>query len=693
MFRVNETLAFNGSTYRILHLEPERAVWICLDDPSAFPTRMSVAELQAGLEDGTVRRAEDPFADIAMLMPEKGSTAQIKRDRNYALIRSIVDDPGCYDPQIRGAAIRRVVESGVSTKRNLYTLLRRYWQRGLTPNSLLPDYRKSGGKGKRRQGVDNKLGRPRVYTPGIGAIIDEQTERLFRIAIDENYLKEGESGFPYAHRRFKDRYVNMFPDTPLEERPTRGQMYHFYKREYGKVEQIVKRMSRIEYSKDVRPLSGTAGADVAGPGSRFEIDATIADIYLVSDSDRQNIIGRPVVYIVVDVFSRMVAGLYIGFSAPSYAMAIQALAVAMIDKVKWCRQYGFEITHEQWPVVGLPDAILADRGELLGSQIEALEKSFSVRIENAPPYRGDAKGIVERNFRTIQANFKPYAPGVVGERIKKRGGKDYRLDAKLTIREFREILIASILMRNQFQHMEKYDRTSDMPDDLPMTPLAIWNWGVQHRTGRLRVAPEDVLRISLLPRTKARVSAQGISAFGLYYTSPEIIQQGWLHRTKEIRRPDRLEAAYDPATADCIFLFPEKGKTTVWKCQLTTRCREFSGCSFWDVWDIKDRQKKVAARGHLEADEAQRKLECFIKEKIATAKRLACPLEGKSDSQRIRDIRRNKSLVVKEERSLPLNRPDVPPKSKSAKVLNLSDASIEKYGFPSFIDELYDEED
>lgn len=227
-----------------------------------------------------------------------------------------------------------------------------------------------------------------MHTPGIGAIVDEQTERLFRIAIEKHYLKDTESGFPYAYRRFKDLYENMFPDTPKTEMPTRGQMYHFYRREYGQAERVMKRMSRIEYNKDGRPLIGTAGADVAGPGSRFEIDATIADIYLVSDNDRRETVGRPVIYLVIDVFSRMVAGLYIGFRAPSYAVAIQALAVAMTDKVEWCRQYGVDITYEDWPVVGLPDAILADRGELLGSQIETLENSFSVRIENAPHTAG-----------------------------------------------------------------------------------------------------------------------------------------------------------------------------------------------------------------------------------------------------------------------------------------------------------------
>ncbi len=91
---------------------------------------------------------------------------------------------------------------------------------------------------------------------------------------------------------------------------------------------------------------------------------------------------------------------------------MQALQVAMTDKVELCKQYGYEITSEEWPCIGLPDAILADGGELLGHQIEALEHSFSIRIENTAPYRGDLKPIVERYFRTAQAKFKPFAQGV-----------------------------------------------------------------------------------------------------------------------------------------------------------------------------------------------------------------------------------------------------------------------------------------
>ncbi len=51
------------------------------------------------------------------------------------------------------------------------------------------------------------------------------------------------------------------------------------------------------------------------------------------------------IYLVADVFSRMVVGFYIGFENASYVTAMQALQVAMTDKVELCKQYGYEITH------------------------------------------------------------------------------------------------------------------------------------------------------------------------------------------------------------------------------------------------------------------------------------------------------------------------------------------------------------
>jgi hypothetical protein len=441
-------------------------------------------------------------------------------------------------------------------------------------------------------------------------------------------------------------------------------------------------------------MSSTANVDALGPGSRYEIDATIADIYLVSDSDRRNIVGRPVIYFVIDVFSRMITGLYVGFENASYPAALQALVVSMTDKVQLCKESGFEITEEEWPTVGLPDAILADRGELLGHQIESLEACFSVRIENTPPYRGDAKGIVERNFRTIQAEFKPFAPGVVEKTlIKKRGGRDYRLDAKLSVRDFKEIILSSVLMHNQYDVLEKYDRDSDMPADLVMTPLSLWNWGIQNRTGRLRTASEEAIRISLMPRTKATVSELGVSVFGVHYTSREIVERGWLHRGKGVRRPVGLQAAYDPSSADTIYLFPSQNSGEYWQCNLAQRSREFAGASFWDVWRIKDKQKKVTAQSRLEMETQKRKHERFIADKIKDAEERAPDTDSMSNARRIGSIRTNKEQEKRRERSPLISKPSQRDTSAGATVTPLHGNEVESGEYPDFIEELFGDEE
>ncbi|WP_027720827.1 Mu transposase C-terminal domain-containing protein [Maridesulfovibrio zosterae] len=696
MFRVNEVLKYEENLFRVLQIFPEQLVWIDIDDPKVFPVIMLIRELHAALEEGVLLRTEDPFAQLAFENPESGSSAQKRRDKSYDLIKEIVTNSNSYLPKVRSEYINKIVADGRATKRTIYLNLRKYWQRGQTPNALLPDYKKSGGKGKKRKANGKKLGRPRKYAPGIGVVVDEQVERFFRMAVDRYLLKDKGISLAYAYRRCLKLYKNYFPDIPESEVPTKRQLQHFYSREYSQVQKLKKRTTAIEYIKDVRPLKGTANSNVLGPGSRFEIDATIADIYLVSDSDRGNIVGRPVIYMVIDVFSRMVAGFYVGFESPSYAAAMQALAIAMTDKVELCKQLGFEdITYEQWPVVGLPNAILADRGELLGHQIESLESSFAVRIENAPPYRGDAKGIVERSFKTLQADFKPFAPGVVEKTlVKKRGGKDYRLDAKLSVSEFKKIILSSVLYHNRFHLLSKYDRDVDMPADLEMTPLSLWNWGIQNRTGRLRVASEDALRISLLPRVKATVSELGISVFGVYYTSSELMKSGWMHRSKDVRRPVGLYAAYDPASAAHIYLFPYKGKSDYWVCTLTDRSREFRGSSFWDVWQVKDAQKRTKAKSKLEAEEQKRLHEEFVAKTIKEAERKAPDTSHMSNAARIRGIQGNKAQEKEAERSVPFHKSKRVRKDIPAKVLLFNGAPQEKdYSYPDLIDELFDDEE
>jgi hypothetical protein len=621
MWLINEVLCFDEKLYRILSIHEGEIFWINLDDKKAFPELVLDLNLQALMDESRLQRSEDPFVNLQRIEPNFDSIEYRCREERYSIIQQIVFDNGCFERKERAQRIKNVEQSGVATKATVYNLLRLYWQKGQTPNALIPNYQKCGAPGKTRSDVGvHKAGRPRKFGNGQGVKVNTEIERLFRRTIEKYLLTPKAISVVAAFRRFTDLFEQYYPQITPENRPTIRQFRYFYDREYVQSQRLITQNEPGIFKKDIRPLTSTATAHVLGPGSRYEIDATIADIYLVDDEDSSKIIGRPTLYFVIDVFSRMITGFYVGLDNPSYVVAMQAIINACSDKTEICKKYNINISSDEWPCIGLPDVILADRGEMMSHQVDSLVSEFNLRIESAPPRRGDAKGIVESCFRTIQAEFKPYVPGIVqGNRVKKHGEKDYRLDATISISDFTEIIIRTILFRNNHHVMDKYDRSADIPSDVASIPLELWRWGLQNRTGGLRQANMEVLRVALLPRRKASLSPFGVNLWGMYYACSELLRSGWLHRSPDIKRPQHLEAAYDPGCADIIYFFPQENRRTYWTCALTDRSRQFRGLSFWQVWDIQAQEKHHKADKRLSEDVKRRELDAFIQEKLTSS--------------------------------------------------------------------------
>lgn len=313
--------------------------------------------------------------------------------------------------------------------------------------------------------------------------------------------------------------------------------------------------STKEYELKYRPILSDSKSETNGPGTRFQVDATIADIYLVSSLDVNKVIGRPVIYAVLDVYSRIIIGLYVGLEGPSWIGAMMALDNMIADKVEFCKQYGIDITPEQWPTHHLPEIIIADRGEFEGYSVENLINNLNIKIENTTAYRGDLKGIVERKFRTFNGKVKQKAPGAIQKEYRERGDQDYRLNATLNLKEFTSLIITMALYHNQ-KVIDKYPVEKEMvADGLVPTPINLWNWGIQNRKGRLRKVDRNVLRLNVLPRGKATVSRAGIKFKNLLYGSRQAIEEQWYLKLKN----RSLEIVYDPRHIEKIYIPHDNG--------------------------------------------------------------------------------------------------------------------------------------
>ncbi|MEA4961583.1 hypothetical protein [Lutispora sp.] len=295
---------------------------------------------------------------------------------------------------------------------------------------------------------------------------------------------------------------------------------------------LIARKGEKKYKLQHRAVLGKSDAETIGPGSMYQIDATIGDVYLVSRYNRNWIIGRPVIYAVIDVFSRMITGLYVGLEGPSWVGAMMALANAAMDKVNFCAEYGISISDEMWPCNYIPQTILADRGEIESKNIDRLIETLHVKVQNTPPYRADWKGIVEQYFRTINTKVKPLVPGFIDVDFRQRGGNDYRYDAKLDIFQFTQIIIKCVLHHNE-NWLSSYNKDELMvADEVNPIPMKLWKWGVANRSGILRSYHEDIIKLNLMPVDKAMVTAKGIKYKKMFYSCDKAIQEMWFEKAR-----------------------------------------------------------------------------------------------------------------------------------------------------------------
>ena len=171
MFRVNEVLHFDAEKYRVLKLLQDHLVWIKVEDEDevSFPSLALQNELEAAIIDESLTRIDDPYEELSYLSPEQGTAAYVKRESNYQLIKPLISAPDFYDPKVRSHIIQAIIKEKGSTKQTLYRLARRYWQRGQTPNALLPDYKNSGGKGKKAAFFRQETGKTKRVHAGGGS--------------------------------------------------------------------------------------------------------------------------------------------------------------------------------------------------------------------------------------------------------------------------------------------------------------------------------------------------------------------------------------------------------------------------------------------------------------------------------------------------------------------------------------------
>jgi hypothetical protein len=578
----------------------DKKAWPIVQDRAFLVQCLANDEISVLLEDSYqyLRQPDEQFSPARLQ----------RRDDAWETIKTIIqpDDEMTHDEygaifcsHILGPRVRSAAEKTGHTKSAIYAYLRLYWQRGQMKNALLPSFDRRGSKGKPRQIHGPKRGRPnkRTILTGVtvGMNIDEKSREYFQRGIRLFYETSEKRTLQEAFERTLALFFHQGKEwrngilvpilPPAEELPTVEQFRYWYEKERDLKRSLIARDGEHTYRLRRRAKLGSLRHGVPGPGFIYEIDATVADIYLVSALHRRHIIGRPVIYIIIDVFSSLIVGMSVSLEGPSWLGAMLALENMALDKVAFCKEYGFDITEDDWPCHHLPKEIRGDRGELLSKHADNLANALHIRVTNTAPYRPDWKGFVERSFRTLNDMAIHWEPGSV-KNLPEPGRKDHRLDACLTLHDFRRLLISCILEHNKGQRIndDHFDRAM-IEDEVEPYPCEVWKWGIQNRTGILQEVSRQVLRLNLLPQATASVTREGIRFHNLRYTCERAEREQWFEQVRTGKRSWHIPIVYDPRTSDSIYLRDPDGKDLE-ICTLLEKDRaKFSSCDWFDLED------------------------------------------------------------------------------------------------------------
>lgn len=571
-----ETLEDNDvvRTERVLHVDRPRDIAVLFDvgRDRALPAWHGLSAVQIDLEEGRRRvLRHDPWLAKPRADDRLTDAERSGRDLAWSIIEPMVaaGPEKVLDREARGALIAQLVDSRTVSKPTVYRYLYRYWRGGQSIHALIPRYERCGGPGDIRTGSAHggkKRGRPSLIEELTGQVtginVDESLRlRLVRMG-KEFYENRGytqkQSYLEGLKKYFHDGYDVLRDGTqvpilpPPEKLPSFGQYMYWYRRASDPDEALRRRKGQRTYELKHRALHGDSTEMTFGPGSSYEIDSTTGDVYLVSSRDSRLVIGRPIIYVVVDTFSRLVVGFTVGLEGPSWMGALLAFESVATDKVEFCRSMGIDILPEDWPVEHLPEAILADRGELKGPKADLFAQALGVRVANTPPYRPDWKPVVEKRFDLINQRIVHWLPGAVTET--ERGDRDYRLDATMTLAELREVLTFCFLEHNKTTLIEDYPMSEDMRrDGVRPYPLELWRWGLEHRNGGLRYVPPEVVRQRLLPRARATMTERGLRFRRRYYTCDLIAAKNWCAKARQSGTWG-VDIAYDPWSSGSIWM-------------------------------------------------------------------------------------------------------------------------------------------
>lgn len=245
---------------------------------------------------------------------------------------------------------------------------------------------------------------------------------------------------------------------------------------------------------DERPLPDYALAEV-------QVDHCLIDVFVIPPGGGPPV--RPWLTAIIDIATRMVLGIHIGFTPPSYGCLQRCIAHAI-----WPKDLSsFPEIENDWPAFGVFDLCLADNGlDFLCQSLREAEAALDFEVMNLPVFSPWLKGVVERLFRTFNTQVFDLVDGKARHERNALEPYNAARHATWTLDELSYEIVHFIV---DVYHVTRHPR-------IDATPLARWRELTALKA--VRIPPSADLIIALTGEVwRKRIGAKGVNLDGLTY--------------------------------------------------------------------------------------------------------------------------------------------------------------------------------
>ncbi|MFN1617531.1 hypothetical protein [Vibrio rotiferianus] len=560
---------------------------------------------------------------------------EISAEENYELIRPIVEDEGTFFEYLytkRGHQLikQRSSETGVKVPQ-IARLLAQYCHRGRCRNAMYPNYQYCGCNYQPVLVFDAnspKRGRPGHYLnyrnrlPEDDKKIEEFLRRLGKRLFKRHSYTQMYRLFDFYYQSHdvpilsdeSKKTVRRVP-LPVEECISESQFYYYIKKLENNQAFAWRKNGEQHFLREYQSRFGRAREDVPGPSFRYEIDATVEDVYLAFPFfTRQRLSsGRPTTYRVCCTYSGMVAGVHAGVGGPNWEGVMQALYIACSPKKAFCARFDIDIEDWEWPCSVVPNELTIDNGVEYPSKNmqQFLDEALGIDCINYTEiYAGERKGGVEGGFSVDKDQVIKFMPGYV-ERMPEKGDSHASNFAVYTYYEFMRLLIMQTLIRNNESFKNNIHDKVMSEQGVPSTSLAVWEFGMKYymNNGRGKIFPSEQLLFSLLPSGTASTTSRGLKFKGLHYSCDFAHSQGWLTDNKN-RPVKKINIRYYDADTNQIW-YRYEGK--IYSPKLNDHSEIYRNLSWFDALH------RLELYSQEKADQKQKERDTRIQQKLLTS--------------------------------------------------------------------------